>query len=109
MTFSPISLTIDCTAFSLEKGSSIRFDMDCSGKNPLIAFAVSHDTNFQPSIPNKICSTMAHKIKNPRAKAERFTNIPRKRQKEKKPTNLRKKANRNSKSEKMIGSSLKSE
>ena len=50
-----------------------------------------------------------HINKNPRAKADLLIRIPKKRQKEKKATNFKKKAKRNSKSEKIIDTSVKSE
>jgi len=64
--------------------------MDSNGRKFLIVWAVSQEVTFHPRSPNTICSIIAHRIKNPSAKADRFTKIPRKSQKEKKPTNFTK-------------------
>ena len=79
--------------------------MAFKGKNAMMFVAVSGSV-FQRNNPNAIPSINCHTNKNPRAKAERFTKTPKNKQKEKKPTSLIKKANRNSKSEKIILNSV---
>src|SRR5690606_41963299 len=75
------------------------------GKNCMILDAISA-LPFQAKTPKRIPSMICQRIKNPSAKAERLTSIPRNKQKEKKPKSLTKNATKNSKSEKMILSSL---
>ena len=83
--------------------------MDCSGNKFIMESVVSPSKNFQRKMPLNIPSNTCQRIKKPKANADRLTNTPKKRQKEKKPVSLTKNANRNSKSVKMIDNSLKSE
>jgi hypothetical protein len=83
--------------------------MDCKGKNPMIVSVVSPSNNFHLIRPLVMPSKTCHKMRKPSANAERLTNIPKKRQKEKKPISFTKKARTNSKSEKIMDSSSKSE
>ena len=83
--------------------------MDCNGKNPITVSVVSPSNNFQRINPLAIPSKTCQRIKKPRAKADRFTKIPKKRQNEKNPMSLIKKATKNSRSVRIIDSSLKSE
>ena len=87
----------------------MRLNMDCSGNKFIMESVVSPSNNFQRKIPLNIPSKTCQRIKKPNANADRLTNTPKKRQKEKKPVSFTKNANRNSKSVKMIDNSLKSE
>src|SRR5690606_18804193 len=101
-------LATDCTALKRVNGSLRRLDMALSGKNRMIALAIS-GLVFHRNKPNIIPSTNCQTNRNPRAKADRFTKIPKNKQNEKKPTNLMKKAKRYSKSEKIIPISVQLE
>ena len=96
-----------CTASNLVKGSFIRLNMDCSGKKPIIASVVSPSNNFHRINPLAMPSNICQIIKNPRANAERFTRIPKNKQKEKKPISFTKNARINSKSENIMENLVK--
>lgn len=84
---------------SLLNGITIKFDIDSNGKNWVIEEAVSLSGNIlKVKIPLVIHSPIVQTNKKPNAKAERLTNIPKNKQKEKKPTNFTKKATRYSNS-----------
>ena len=103
----PICVPIVLTTDNLVKGSAIKLDMDCNGKNCAIRLEVSLSGKIlNARIPLVMLSIINQTRRNPNAKAERFTNIPKNKQKEKKPTNLIKKARRYSKSEKTILNSV---
>src|SRR6056297_316337 len=104
--FSPICSPMFCTADSLVTGSLIKLAIDSNGKKRLTVLAASQIITFQPKSPNTTCSKMVQRMRKPNAKAERLTKIPKNKQKEKKPTNLKKKAGKNSISEKMMEISL---
>lgn len=103
----PICVSIVLTTDSLVKGSAIKFDMDCNGKNCEIRLEVSLSGKIlNARMPFVILSIIYQTKRKPNAKADRFTNIPKNKQKEKKPTNLMKKAKRYSKSENTILNSV---
>jgi hypothetical protein len=81
--------------------------MDCNGKNWVIDDAVSLFGNtLKLKTPFITPSIIFQTKRNPSAKAERFTNIPKNKQKEKKPTSLIKYAKRYSKLENIIPNSV---
>ena len=85
------------------KGSTIKFDIDCIGKNCVIAVAVSLlGKTLKVKTPLIIPSIIFQTNRKPSANAERFTNIPKNKQKEKKPTSFTKYARRYSKPEKTM-------
>ena len=91
------------TIESLVKGSTIKLDIDSKGKNWVIWLAILLSGKIlKVKIPLIIPSIIFQTNKKPSAKAERFTSIPKNKQKEKNPTNLTKKAKRYSKLEKTI-------
>ncbi len=103
----PICVPIDLTTDKREKGSTIKLDMDSKGKNCIIRAAIVLSGKIlKVKIPFMIPSIIFQTKRNPNAKAERFTNIPKNKQKEKKATNFIKKARRYSKSEKTMLSSV---
>lgn len=103
----PIWVPIVFTNDNLEMGSTIKFDIDSKGKNCIIfAAIVLSGKILKVKIPLTIPSTIFQTKRNPSAKADRFTSIPKNKQKEKKATNFIKKARRYSKSEKTMLSSV---
>src|SRR3970282_499780 len=95
MLSTPIWVPIVLIKDNLEKGSTIKFDMDSKGKNCVIESAILFSGKIlKTKRPFAIASAMFQTKRNPRANAERFTNIPKNKQKEKKPTSLTKKAKR---------------
>ena len=103
----PICVPKFFTTDNREKGSTIKFDIDSKGKNCIIEAAVLLSGNIlKVKIPLMIPSIIFQTNRNPSANAERLTNIPKNRQKEKKPTNFMKYANKYSKSEKIMPNSV---
>lgn len=95
MLSTPIWVPMVLITDNLEKGSTIRFDIDSSGKNCVIESAILLSGKIlKTKMPFASPSIIFQTKRNPRAKADRFTNIPKNKQKEKKPTNLMKKAKR---------------
>ena len=91
----PICVPMFLTTDNLENGSIIKFEMDSKGKNwPIIAAVSPSGKNLKFKNPFIIFSKTYQTKRNPSAKADRFTSIPKKRQKEKNPTNFTKKARR---------------
>lgn len=107
MSFTPICVPIFLITDSLENGSTIRLDIASNGKNCVMFCAVLLSGKIlKVRIPLAIPSTIFHTNRKPIANAERFTNIPKNKQKEKKPTNFTKKAKIYSKSEKTMPNSV---
>ena len=103
-------MAIDFTAFNLVKGSLIRLLIDFKGKNWEILSAITLLSNILNRIkPYNIPSIKDQINRAPTAKAERFTNMPKNRPKEKKAMSLTKKAMRYSKSDRIMFKVLKSE
>ena len=87
----PICVPKFFTTDNRENGSTIKLDMDSKGKNCIIEAAILLFGNIlKVKIPLIIPSIIFQTKRNPKANAERFTSIPKNKQKEKKPTNLRK-------------------
>jgi hypothetical protein len=64
---------------SLENGSTIKFDIDSRG-NCIMASAILLSERF---LENAFCNSIFQTKRNPRANADRFTNIPKNKQKRK--------------------------
>src|SRR5690606_419870 len=103
----PIDDSMVLMTESRVKGSLIKFDIDSSGKNCVMFDAMSlFGKMVNVSNPFMIPSAIFQTNRNPKAKADRLTKIPRKRQNEKNAVSFRKYANRYSRSEKTIESSV---
>jgi len=84
--------------------------MEARGKNCIIFWAISLSLKiFQVSIPKIMLSRIHQTKRKPNANADLLTNIPRNRQKAKKPVSLIKYASKYSISEKTMEISVKSE
>lgn len=91
----PICVPILLITDNLEKGSIIKFDIASNGKNFIIVLPIVLSGKIlKIKRPFAIASKTLHTNKKPKAKAERFTNIPKNKQKEKKPVSFTKKARR---------------
>ena len=107
MSFTPICVPIFLMTDNRENGSTIRFDIDSSGKNCVMFSAILLSGKIlKVRIPLATPSIIFHTNKKPMANAERFTKIPRNKQNEKNPTNFTKKAKIYSKSENTIPNSV---
>ena len=103
----PICVPIVFTNDNLVKGSTIKLLIEFNGKNCVIFSAIElSGKTLKVNIPVIIPSMTFQTNKKPSAKAERLTNIPKNKQKEKNPINFTKYAKRYSKSEKIIENSL---
>lgn len=76
-----------------DAGSTIKFDIDSRGKKSYILSIKVTSSNFFPKITyfnigKEMFSNKYQKNKKPNANAERFTNIPKNKQKEKKAVSL---------------------
>ena len=82
----PICVPKFFTTDNLVKGSTIKLDIDSKGKNCMIEAAVLPSGKIlKARIPLIIPSIIFQTNKNPNANAERFTKIPKNKQREKIP------------------------
>lgn len=87
----PICVPKFFTTDNRENGSTIKLDIDSKGKNCIIEAAILLSGNIlKVKTPLIIPSIIFQTNRNPRANADRLTNIPKNKQKEKNPTNLMK-------------------